>query len=102
MYAELETSNHLGESLHAAQERTSELMESLLAGGCRTTRRGSWRGSTGRFSRARRMTTGRGHEVPPLRYIKLRDPGALCNMAEPRDPADTGVGEQLELGGGSR
>jgi hypothetical protein len=33
MYAELEKSNHLGESLHAAQERTSELMESLLAGG---------------------------------------------------------------------
>jgi hypothetical protein len=33
MYAELEKSNHLGESLHAAQERTSELMERLLAGG---------------------------------------------------------------------
>jgi hypothetical protein len=33
MYAELEKSNHLGESLHTAQERTSELMESLLAGG---------------------------------------------------------------------
>jgi hypothetical protein len=33
MYAELENSGHLTESLHAAQERTSELMASLLAAG---------------------------------------------------------------------
>jgi hypothetical protein len=32
MYAEREKSIHLG-GLHAAQERTSELLESLLAGG---------------------------------------------------------------------
>ena len=30
VYAELETSGDLAESLHAAQERTSDLMDSLL------------------------------------------------------------------------
>jgi hypothetical protein len=33
MYAELEQSGHLAESLHAAQERTSDLVDSLVAGG---------------------------------------------------------------------
>ena len=33
MYAGLEESGHLAESLHAAQELTSDLMDSLLAGG---------------------------------------------------------------------
>ena len=33
MYAELKKSGHLAESVYAAQERTSDRMDSLLAGG---------------------------------------------------------------------
>ncbi len=57
MYAELEESSDLAESLHAAQERTSDLMDSLLAGGM--PHHQAWelaREECGPSSRARRMT----------------------------------------------
>ena len=60
MYAGLDKSGHLAESVHAAPRSGRRTLWTGWTRGCRTIRRGSWRGRSGRSSRARNHESSEG------------------------------------------